>query len=219
MSVQLGLISDIHAAADPLREALAIFARKRVDLVLCAGDIAGYGTELEQSVALLAESGCRTVCGNHDVRLNGQGPEVRSFLRNLPQTWEATIEGKRIFMVHASPPCSMNQGITLLDQYEQMLPEAKERWTRELAGYDFDVLIVGHTHQVFAEMLGRVLVVNPGSTVFNHTCAILSLPDPDVQIVPLSGKKPRRVWHWGMMTHRNCSGAPPLCTIRPDSQK
>lgn len=201
MSVQLGLISDIHAAADPLREALAIFARKRVDLVLCAGDIAGYGTELEQSVGLLTESGCRTVCGNHDVRLNGQGPEVRSFLRNLPQTWEATIKGKRIFMVHASPPCSMNRGITLLDQYEQMLPEAKERWTRELAGYPFDVLIVGHTHQVFAEMLGRVLVINPGSTVFNHTCAILSLPDPDVQIVPLSGKKPRRVWHWGMMTH------------------
>ncbi len=104
-------------------------------------------------------------------------------------------------MVHASPPCSMRKGITLLDQYEQILPEAKEHWTRELAGYDCDVLIVGHTHQVFAEMLGNILVINPGSTIFNHTCAILSLPDLEVRIISLSGKKPRRVWHWGMMTH------------------
>jgi predicted phosphodiesterase len=39
------------------------------------------------------------------------------------------------------------------------------------------VLVVGHTHQVFAETVGGVLVVNPGSSAFNHSCAILSLPD------------------------------------------
>ncbi len=68
MSAKIGLISDIHAAVASLREALAIFAQERVDLVLCAGDIAGYGTELEQSVELLIESGCTTILGNHDIR-------------------------------------------------------------------------------------------------------------------------------------------------------
>lgn len=207
MSVKVGLISDIHAAAGPLRKALTVFEQERVDLVLCAGDVAGYGTELAQSVQLLAESGCTTILGNHDLwfmeqQVEGLDKGSAAFFLKLPQTWDSTIAGKRMFMVHASPPRSMNRGITLLDQYEQILTEAKECWTRELERYDFDVLIVGHTHQVFAEMLGRILVVNPGSTIFNHTCSILSLPDLDVQIVPLSGKTPRKVWHWGMMTHQ-----------------
>jgi len=67
MSVKVGLISDIHAAAGPLRKALTVFEQERVDLVLCAGDVAGYGTELAQSVQLLAESGCTTILGNHDL--------------------------------------------------------------------------------------------------------------------------------------------------------
>jgi putative phosphoesterase len=94
----------------------------------------------------------------------------------------------------------MNRGIVLLDQNEKILSREKELWTLKLEGCGLDVLIVGHTHQVFAEMLGQTLVINPGSTKFNHTCAILSLPDLEVRIVPLSGKTPRKVWHWGMMT-------------------
>ena len=49
------------------------------------------------------------------------------------------------------------------------------------------------------EQLGNILVINPGSTVFNHTCAVLSLPDMKVRIFPLSGKTPRKTWNWGMM--------------------
>jgi len=207
MSVKIGLISDIHAAAGPLRKALTVFDQEHVDLVLCAGDVAGYGTELAQSVQLLAESGCTTILGNHDLwfmeqQIEGLDKGSADFFLNLPKTWEATIEGKRIFAVHASPPRSMRIGITLLDQDANILPVALEQWTRELERYDFDVLIVGHTHQVFAEQLGDILVINPGSTVFNHTCAILSLPDLNVQTVPLSGKKTRKIWHWGMMTHQ-----------------
>jgi len=114
--------------------------------------------------------------------------------------WESTVERKRIFAVHASPHLSMNRGIVLLDQYEEILSSEKEQWAHELEEYGLDVLVVGHTHQVFAEVLGKTLVINPGSTKFNHTCAILSLPDLEVRIVPLSGKTPRKVWHWGMMT-------------------
>ena len=205
MSVKIGLISDIHATAAPLREALTIFKQERVDLVICAGDIAGYGTELEQCIELLVEGHCTTILGNHDVwyidrLVEGQEERVETFFHKLPVTWEATVEGKRIFAVHASPPLSMSRGITLLDQYEKNLPGEKKRWGDELGGYGLDVLVVGHTHQVFAEVLGQTLVLNPGSTKFNHSCAILSLPDLEVRIVPLSGKTPRKIWHWGMMS-------------------
>jgi putative phosphoesterase len=205
MSAKIGLISDIHATAAPLREALTIFEQERVDLILCLGDIAGYGTELEPSIELLIESGCITIQGNHDVwhleRQKGKQKEwLDTFLHRLPVTWQSTVAGKSIFAVHASPPTSMTRGITLLDQNEKILAKQKEQWNLELAGYAFDVLVVGHTHQVFAELLGQTLLINPGSTTFNNSCAILSLPDLKIRIIPLLGKTIRKIWHWGMKT-------------------
>jgi len=204
LSAKIGLISDVHATAAPLREALAIFEQEGVDLVLCAGDIAGYGTELEQSIELFLENGCTTILGNHDVwhieqQVEGQKMWVDTFFHKLPVTWESTVEGKRVLAVHASPPLSMNRGITLLDQYGEIICSQKENWAHELEEYGLDVLVVGHTHQLFAEVLGQTLVVNPGSTKFNHSCVILSLPDLRVRSFPLSGKTSRKVWHWGMM--------------------
>lgn len=204
MSRKIGLISDIHATVPPLLAALRIFEQESVDLVLCAGDIAGYGTELEQCIELLSESGCITIRGNHDVWHIGEnigGLEKRGeiFFHQLPLTWESTIEGKRILAVHASPPSSMNRGITLLDRDEKVIPGKRKQWGDELEGYGLDVLVVGHTHQVFAELLGQVLVINPGSTKFNNTCAILSLPELAVRSIPLLGNTIRRVWHWGLM--------------------
>jgi putative phosphoesterase len=76
----------------------------------------------------------------------------------------------------------------------------KDRWADHIKEDDFDVLVVGHTHQVFAEKLGNTLVINPGSTKFNHTCAVLRLPEMETRIFPLSDKIPLRVWNWGMMS-------------------
>jgi putative phosphoesterase len=205
MSTKIGLIGDVHATVRPIQEALKIFEQENVDLILCVGDVAGYGTELEESIKLLIKSGGITILGNHDTWYIDHNSKtmkkwLATFFYNLPATWESTIKGKQIFAVHASPPVSMVRGITLLDQYEQIIDSKKEQWGLELEKYDFDVLIVGHTHQVFAESLRQTLVINPGSTKFNNSCAILSLPDLGVKIVPLSGKTIRKVWHWGMKT-------------------
>jgi len=90
---------------------LRIFEQESVDLILCVGNIAGYGTELEQSIKLLIESGRITLLGNHDAwyinhNFRGLKKWVETFFYNLPVTWESTIEGKRFFAVHASPPVS-----------------------------------------------------------------------------------------------------------------
>ena len=204
VSTKIGLISDVHATADPVQKALAIFRKQRVDRVFCGGDIAGYGTELEQTVDLLIGSGCKTVIGNHDLwYLNttpdGQEELVVAFLEKLPLSLQLSCEGKRLYFVHASPPQSLMNGITLLDENAQILADRKTRWTDELEGAEFDVLVVGHTHQVFVEQLGNVLAINPGSTKFNHTCAILSLPELEIEIFPLSNKKPLYVWNWSMI--------------------
>jgi len=198
----LGLLSDVHATAAPVREALSIFGRAGVDQVLCAGDIAGYHDEVEKTVALLADSNVRAVRGNHDLRYLdrcGKNAEdrVSAYLRQLPAVIDIEIAGKRVSVVHAEPPDACEGGgIRLLDQDGMLRPERAALWTQQLAGYDSDVLVVGHSHQVFAERLGGTLVVNPGSTVFNHSCAILRLPEMTVQILPLSGQQIRRTWNW-----------------------
>ncbi|MGW8161176.1 MAG: metallophosphoesterase family protein [Desulfobulbales bacterium] len=205
MPTKIGLISDVHATPGPVRDALSIFRKEGVDLILCAGDVAGYGKKLEHTVELLIENHCTAILGNHDVWLldspvQGQEKRVDAFFKQMPSMWKSTIAGKSIYAVHASPPRSMSKGIALLDQDELIVPGRKEQWSKELEEFTSDVLIVGHTHQVFAEKLGSTLVINPGSTKFNHTCAILSLPDMKVRIFPLSNKVPRKFWRRGMIS-------------------
>jgi len=76
-------------------------------------------------------------------------------------------------------------------------PDRVAYWSQQLEKYPCDVLVVGHTHQVFAEQVGSTLVVNPGSSAFNHSCAILRLPEMSVQFHPLSGREIVRAWNWG----------------------
>ena len=198
----IGLISDVHASPGPVEEALSIFAKKGVDQVLCAGDIAGYMDQLEPTVSLLTKSGCQAVVGNHDLSyLKGHtddtNPDSVLYLRQLPVTFETEIDGKSLYMVHAQPPDECHGGIKLLDKNGLIQSEKIEYWTQKLESFEYDVLIVGHTHQVFAEFIGGTLVVNPGSSVFNNSCAILNLPKMRVEMISLSGKKIEKTWNWG----------------------
>jgi putative phosphoesterase len=204
MTTRIGLISDLHATAAPVREALAIFRKNKVGEILCSGDLAGYGEELKETIELLARHDCKVILGNHDAWFldspDGQKKTPASeFLGQLPLVREFVIEGKRIYMVHGSPEQPLTGGIRLLDEHGDILPDLMARWRKELEGFAYDILIVGNTHQVFAERLGTPLVINPGSTKFNHTCAILTLPDLAFKVWPLSNKTPLKSWHWGMV--------------------
>ena len=199
---KLGLISDPHANPTPVAEALALFAEQGVDAIWCTGDIAGYGCELEATVRLLLQNACQVIRGNHELWLLEDteielSPTVHYYLASLPAVIDQEIEGRRIYMVHASPPHSNSDGIRLLDQHGQIVEAQKQYWTQQLTGFVPDVLVVGHTHQVFAEYLADTLVINPGSSSYNHSCAVLSLPGLHVQWFALSDHKIIKSWNWG----------------------
>jgi putative phosphoesterase len=206
VSAKIGLLSDVHAKHAPVAEALSIFKSEQVDLIICPGDIAGYFDEINPVIDLLIESNCQTTIGNHDQSyIEAHSEETHTeeyhFLNNLPEKLEYEIEGKRVYVVHAHPPASQHGGIKLLDVDGELIPEQKQYWKQALNDVDYDVLIVGHTHQVFAELLGDVLVINPGSTQFNHTCMVLTLPEMTVQTFALQGKDPVKSWNWGKFIH------------------
>ena len=203
-TIRLGLVSDVHSSPAPLRHALEIFRRHEVDEIICAGDIAGYYDSVGPTISLLRESGCRSVIGNHDQSFlekteASEHVEERAYLRSLPETLSFEFDGLRTMVVHANPPSEQHGGIKLLNQEGGLIEERVELWRETLAEYPLDVLIVGHTHQVYAEKLGDVLVVNPGSSVFNHSCMILSLPDLSVQTFALEGKDIIPCWHFAML--------------------
>ena len=197
----IGLISDVHAAPDAVAEAFSLFTEAGVDDVFCAGDIAGYMDELEPTIKLLVEHDCKTVVGNHDLLYldhnEGESNDSITYLKKLPVSYEKVIEGKKVYMVHAQPPDGCHGGIKLLDKHGQLMADRLEQWAETLSSFDYDILIVGHTHQVFVEKIADMLVINPGSTVFNHCCAILRLPEMSVELYPLAGKKIERTWNWG----------------------
>jgi putative phosphoesterase len=206
MTTKLGLISDPHAKQAPVAEALTLFKQQQVDKIICAGDVAGYFDETAAVIQLLTASDCQTIRGNHDERfLETHAAEADTaeytFLNTLPSKLEYQFEGKRIYIVHAHPPESLHGGIKLLDVNGKLIPEQQQYWQQQLQDFAYDVLIVGHTHQVFAEKLGHVLAINPGSTQFNHSCMILSLPEMHVQIFSLQGKQLLKSWNWGKFIH------------------
>lgn len=181
---------------------MSIFSEAGVEHTLCAGDIGGYGVALDETVELLLAGHCTAIQGNHERWLLERNEsvvkaETRHYLEALPGVVEMTVEGKSLYMVHASPPQSVSEGIRLLDMEGNPMEEERRRWSDSLSDFDYDVLVVGHTHQVFAEQLGGTLVINPGSSAFNHACAILTLPEMEVQWFALSGREISKVWNWG----------------------
>lgn len=202
MMKKIGIISDPHAAPAPLAEALAIFKREGVSQVLCAGDIGGYGSELDETVALLQEHEVICVRGNHEewalARQPFPGSEIiHDYFASLPDHLSLTIEGIRIYMVHAEPPNRLRKGVRFLNESGEVMPAVLAEWHDRLNDFVHDVLIIGHTHQVYDVWLAQTLVINPGSSCFNHSCAILHLPELRVEWFSLSGRKIEPVWNWG----------------------
>lgn len=207
MTTRIGLVSDPHADPEALSEALQLFRREGVAHILCAGDIGGYGDRLEETVALLQEYAVQAVRGNHEEwalqRPEFPGSEAsRDYFSSLPDHLTLTIEGLSLYMVHAEPQNKNGKGLKLFDQHGKVMPGVLAQWHERLEDFDYEVLILGHTHQVYDVTLGGTLVINPGSSSFNHSCAILTLPEKQLTVYALSGQAVQKTWNWSRVIGR-----------------
>lgn len=201
MHYKLGLVSDVHATAQPLCQALELLTEKGVDQIVCLGDIAGYGVELDETVKLLEQYQCQSILGNHDLwymdKHDGEPDDyILQYFSRLPRVYQFEEQGLGLYCVHASPPNELMGGIRLYDENGELLPEQIREWTQALQNFDFQFLLVGHTHQYFDQLLANTRVINPGSTRFNNSCAMLTLPEQHVEIFSLNSKPLVRSWNW-----------------------
>ncbi len=192
MTMKLGLVSDIHAEAHALRSALEALVARGVDKILCAGDLVDKGPDGDEVVALVQSWLIPCVQGNHDLgavesaRLDGGSglkAQTLAVLEGLPVTRRYLWEGCRVLLAHAAP---YNQSTYV---FPDDIPKAFKRKAR---GFDTDVLILGHTHRPMCIPYRGMWLVNPGSVCGqrprdSHTCAILTLPTMDFEVIELGG--------------------------------
>jgi putative phosphoesterase len=181
--VKIAVISDIHSNIEALKAVLQHIDEKRVDSIVCAGDLVGYLPFPNEVIDLVRGRKITCVMGNYDdaigntrivcgcdyksekARAAGEQSlvwtrdcvteENKSFLRGLSREINLTINNCRVKIVHGSP-----------NHLNEYLPEdTSEVYLKELlAQTNTDVLICGHTHIPYHKNFGNGKhVVNAGS--------------------------------------------------------
>lgn len=132
--MRIGVISDTHDNVPRIKEAVAIFNERNVDLVIHAGDyIAPF------AVAPLGDLKCQYVgvFGNNDGEKLGLNKRSQGRISVAPHSVESG--GKNILVLHEPG------GLAAL-----------------IKSQAYDIIIYGHTHEPVIEEQGRTLVINPG---------------------------------------------------------
>ena len=172
------LIADIHANLEALRTVLDV----PHDSTICLGDIVDYGPDPDKCIDLLRREEIPTIRGNHDnavafkvdcqcgykykhlsVATREYTWEIldrsrMEYLQKLPLLIKEEIDGKRLYLTHASPR----------SMFEYIKPETPDEDIRAMLAdpmepVDAKFLIVGHSHIPMNRKLGDLTIINPGS--------------------------------------------------------
>jgi len=182
--LKIAVLSDIHGNKHALDTVLADIHSREPDLIVCLGDLVGYGAFPEQVVQNIKAAGIPTVMGNYDdgianqrmvcgcdykdekaAELGGRsitwtlentGKESKDFMRSLPEKMIEKIGDYKIMFVHGSP--------RRLNEYLfEDVPAGEITSMMEDAGVN--VLVCGHTHIPYHRVLeSGAHIINAGST-------------------------------------------------------
>lgn len=161
--MKIGVMADSHDNVPLVEQAVALFAERKVALVVHAGDfVAPF------AVAPLKRLGCRVLAvrGNNDGEQVGLAKAFTELGELHPYLATTGLGGRRIAAVHYP---------------DLALPLARSG--------DFDLVVYGHTHEVDVRREGDTMLLNPGETgawlTGRATVAIVDLEPLEAEIVEL----------------------------------
>lgn len=169
--MRYALVADIHSNLSALRAVLEDIDEQGIDLVVCAGDIVGYGPEPNEVVRELRKRDVIAIQGNHEralVQLNTEGmnPQASAaiwwtakrigedelyYLRQLKPRALLNLAGIPTGLFHGSPR-NDDEYIYEEDASAELLDAGR-----------CSLLITGHTHVPYAVVLPEGALVNPGA--------------------------------------------------------
>ena len=158
----IGIMSDSHDNMGAIKKAVDLFNKKKVSIVLHAGDIVSPFTSREFGKLKMKFTG---VFGNND----GDKPLLLEKFKGIGDIhedfFEIELDGKKVVVMH---------------QPKFVKEVSKEK--------KYDIIIYGHTHKVDINK-GASLVINPGETggwlYGRSTVAILDTKDMNAEIFDL----------------------------------
>jgi len=143
------ILSDIHSNIEALDAAFALIEPD--DVVLCLGDIVGYGPNPNECVEKIADRATATVLGNHDVAaIDNYGlayfnPAAREAMHWTQRVLapENTAWLNSLGYEYRMPECLLVHGAPK-NYFEYILDKAGA--ARAFAATDAPVVFIGHTH-------------------------------------------------------------------------
>ena len=161
--MKIAVISDIHSNIYALDKVIDDIKSKNVDMVVCTGDLVGYGTRPNEVIHKMKEEKILTIMGNYDDAIGNlkivcgcdypdpkdaekaglsmhftsqeTTDENKKYLRNLPKEAIFTFNNKTIRFVHGST--------RVINEYLKENSKEAEEVMNELVE---DILVCGHTH-------------------------------------------------------------------------
>ena len=117
--MRYGIFSDVHSNLEALEAVLQALTNDRVDRLLCAGDLVGYGADPGPCLERIRQAGVVSVCGNHEWAAIGKLPldwfneyartAAEWTSRQLPESQQAYLadfplvwKGEELTLVHGS---------------------------------------------------------------------------------------------------------------------
>ncbi len=169
--MRIGAVSDIHSNLFALEAVLEDISDLAPDMLVCAGDIVGYGAHPNECCRKVSDEANLAIEGNHDSavlsndtsRMNPYAAAAaawtaerldessRAYLESLRPFGSVDADGEQVSVHHGSD--------TDRDEYvyeDGVDPEILDRCSSAF-------VILGHTHVPFVRTLPAGMVMNPGA--------------------------------------------------------
>lgn len=178
--MRIATISDIHSNIYALNEVLLDIKKRNIDMIVCTGDLVGYGTRPNEVIETLKQNKVITIMGNYDEAIGNfkivcgcdypnpkdaekaslsmrftseeTTSENKAYLRNLLKEVIISFDNKKIRFVHGST--------RLINEY---LKENSKEADDVMSELNEDILVCGHTHIPYVKYYGEKLLINAGS--------------------------------------------------------
>lgn len=181
--MKIAIISDIHANLEALKSTLEDIKKRKVDKIICLGDIIAKGVHPKECIELIKENCDIVLRGNCDryfseehndinelseeevKRINWNqsmlNDEKRKYLLNLPFSYEFYMSGSLVRLFHATPE---KDNIVIINNDEiqtklKMFYPSNNTMSQKNA----DVVIYGHIHHQYMDKIYNKTIINVGS--------------------------------------------------------
>ena len=177
--MKIAFISDIHGNYSALSAVFKNIKKLKIEKVYCLGDIVNYYYEPDKCINLLKKNNVECIKGNHEkilfetykskiklekyYKLYGSSIKINhiklkkkhlKYLKSLNYQKKININGKKILLAHGAPWKN--------DFY--FYPDLEKKWINRITKYEYDFIILGHTHISMKKHLSKnKKLLNPGS--------------------------------------------------------